>query len=243
MPDGPVPFETAWEISDPLRSGGAGPAMVVVPPGNLRTGCWPDNCPDPATTAREFALARPFALSRYEVTRNDFLRFAAATGRSLRGTDASHVQGWPVVNVSWHDAAAYADWLATETNRNYRLPREAEWEYAARAGGFLRLGQSHATTADWSTRQVAEVGSGDSNAWGFYDMHGNVSEWVFDCADLLPLLPGDGEREAEHRCASRIRRGSSWIHPLPNAGAALRMATPGSLRSLDTGFRVALDVE
>ena len=215
--------------------------MMIIQPGELRTGCWPGDCPDPASSARRIVLERAFGLSKYEVTKEDFHHYVVATERSpQRPMDSGHERR-PVVNVSWNDALAYAGWLSAETNRSYRLPSEKEWEYAARSGSSHQI-RSRLPMNRENMLEPTDVGSGDANAWGLHDMHDNVSEWVFDCANTPPVSPRGIETLAQG-CRSRIRRGSSWIHPPPNPGAALRLASPGELRSLDTGFRVALDVE
>lgn len=126
----------------------------------------------------------PFLMSKYEVTFAQYDAFAAATNR-----DKPHDQGWsrgnrPMINVSWDDAAAYADWLSAQTGKRYRLPTEAEWEYAARAGNRTEycwgndIGYSQANCdgcgSRWDNKQTAPVGSFQPNPFGLYDMHGNV---------------------------------------------------------------------
>ena len=219
------------EFADPLRSGGIGPTMVIVTPGSKRIGCWPGNCPDPAVPAREFTVSNSFAMAKHEVTVADYFRFAAATGRPHH-MPPDWPDELPVVNVSWHDAAAYAQWLSAETNRVYRLPSETEWDYVA--GEAALLGRK-GTTQWGSYRLGAEtVGSQDANAWGLHDMTGNVSEWVAGCGQRGMAPTG---------CTSRIRRGSSWINPPLSTRASLRQVSGAALRSLDIGFRVASEVE
>ena len=132
-----------------------------------------------------------FELSKYEVTFEEYDRFTAATGRA-RADD----EGWgrgrcPVINVTWDDAVAYTQWLSQQTGERYRLPSEAEWEYAARAGTSTayswgnEIGRNRANCygcgSRWDGRQTAPVGSLSPNGWGLHDMHGNVWEWVQDC--------------------------------------------------------------
>lgn len=217
------------EFADPLNSGGTGPTMVAVGPGSVRVGCWPGNCPDPSALAREFAVSSSFALAKHEVTVADYLRFADATGRSPHLPNGWGEEGLPVVNVSWEDATAYAKWLSAETNRTYRLPAEAEWAYAGLAGEVESVDRGMSTPFGSDPVQPAAVGLREANAFGLHDMDGNVSEWVSDCGVTLP----------SSGCPSRIRRGGSWINPLPNPGAAMRQISVAGYRSLDTGFRVA----
>ena len=164
--------------------------MAVVPAGSFRMGCVAgDACAAEERPVRTVTIEAPFSLSKYEVTFEDFDRFAEAAGRE-RPDD----QGWgrgrrPVINVSWADAEAYAEWLSAETGRSYRLPSEAEWEYAARAGGDTPYGWSDTIDGEAncdgcgrrSPRRTVLAGTFRANAWGLHDMHGNVWEWVQDC--------------------------------------------------------------
>ena len=169
-----------------------------------------------------------FALSKCEVTFEEYAPFAAATGR--RTNDAGRGRGSrPVINVSWDDAVAYTEWLSEQTGKRYRLPSEAEWEYAAclQRGAPRRQARAGTTTkyswgkkigrnlancngcgSRWDDEKTAPVGSFPANAWGLHDMHGNVWEWVQDW--LERQLPGSacgrvglGERRL---WASRVAR-------------------------------------
>ena len=154
---------------------------------------------------------RPFKLGKYEVT---FAQWDACvedggckTERDPEGyipDDEDWIRGnYPVINVSWDDAQLFIDWLNSKTGGNYRLPTEAEWEYAARAGSTTRyswgddIGVNRANCigcgSQWDEKQTAPVGSFPANAWGLYDMHGNVSEWVQDCYhENYEGAPSDG---------------------------------------------------
>ena len=119
------------------------------------------------------------------------MSFARATGRDLPSDEGWGRGNRPVINVSWRDAQAYVQWLSRETDQPYRLPTEAEWEYAARAGtqSAFSWGNKPAVGfavcdecgSDWDGSQTAPVGALQPNPWGLYDMAGNVSEWVEDC--------------------------------------------------------------
>ena len=223
------------EFADRLRSGAAGPPMVRIEPGRLRMGCWRRDCPEPSP-AREVVFERPIALAKFEITHADYAPFARDTGRPVAST--SHE---PVVNVSWHDAVGYARWLGAQTGRRYRLPSEAEWEYAARAGGADDETMAAGTTGRPGIGAAA-AGTGLANAWGVHDMDGNVSEWVQDCGEGIRWTPpADGSAMGEAGCPRRVRRGSSWIRPPPNAGAGSRATDADAFRAMDTGFRVARD--
>lgn len=212
------------EFSDPLQSGGEGPPMVVVPPGSTSLAGSPP--------AGEIVFDKPFALAKHEVTEADYARFAAAEDSRRPSPGDGHRR--PVADVSWNDARAYADWLSAQTGREYRLPTEAEWQYAARAGAA----GTPETDAPAALSRAAPVGIGPANAWGFHDMHGNVSEWVSDCGGRIPGAADSGA-EATGDCKSRIRRGGWWNEP----GTAKRMASDADRRAPDTGFRVAARVD
>ena len=199
------------------------PEMVVMPAGRFRMGCVSgQDCFNQEFPVHEVQVG-PFALSKYEVLFEEYDRFVAATGRAR-----PHDEGWgrvgrPVINVSWEDATAYAEWLSGETGEQYRLPSEAEWEYAARAGTTTAyswgsdIGRNRANCgrcgSRWDGEQTAPAGSFAANAWGLHDMHGNVNEWVADCwHDSYARAPPDGSawtRGAD--CGRRVFRGGSWL--------------------------------
>ena len=216
----------------------------------------------------------PFALGKTEVTFDEYFAFVQATGRKLPD-DAGFGRGKrPVINVSWDDAQAYAAWLSEKTGKQYRLPTEAEWEYAARAGSQTarywgddrdnRLACAFANVYDrknqaeiqkrysWAGTSfdcdddypfTAPVGQFKPNAWGLYDMLGNVWEWVADCYhDNYQGAPTDGRSwEDKVACQSgrRVLRGGSWGYGPPGVRAAYRnWDTPGT-RNYLLGFRLA----
>ena len=148
-------------------------------------------------------LKNDFAIMKYEVTFEEYDRFADETGRT-RPEDS----GWgrerrPVINVSWIDAVEYASWLSKKTDRQYRLPTETEWEYAARAGAKTRYpwgkkkGKNLANCKDcgsrWDSEQTAEVGEFRPNGWGLYDVVGNVREWTCSKPESRSVCENDPE--------------------------------------------------
>ena len=149
----------------------------------------------------------------------------------------------PVLEVSWHDAQGYVAWLSARTGETYRLPSEAEWEYAARAGtetpfhfgATISTDQANydGTTAygDGSVGEyrydTAPVGSFPANAWGLHDVHGNVAEWTQDCYDPAAAMdytgaPANGSAWEEGNCAKRVTRGGSWLNPPEELRSARR---------------------
>ena len=248
--------QTATEFVDPLSSGGVGPAMVMIPPGAFRIGCVSGReCFDNELPLRDVEVNRPFALSKFEITYNDYDRFAQTTRRPPAESPANwERKDRPVVAVSWKDAADYTAWLSSETGRNYRLPTESEWEYAARAqtdtaynwGNTPGDGLANCTgcstgNTHWGT---APVGSFAANPWGLHDVHGNVWEWVADCSNS----PQSADRSTAGQstpadCRGRVRRGGSWVHSPRRMRSTSRDVTTSQLRSLDTGFRVLLQLK
>jgi formylglycine-generating enzyme required for sulfatase activity len=244
------------------------PEMVVIPPGQFMMGT------DAAETSREqiperMGSERPrhlvnvgvvFALGKYPVTRGEYAHFVQATGRpdgsgcswrspsflSLPQTDRD-----PVVCVSWEDAKAYAAWLSRTTGKGYRLPSEAEWEYAARASTTTarwwgdEIGRNLANCAAcgsrWDHKSTSPVGSFPANAFGLYDMLGNVWQWVEDCiSSNYNGAPSDASISlVSEGCRTHALRGGSWGDPPRSVRAGARGSDSSWRRTSDAGFRVA----
>ena len=246
------------EFDDPLGSGGTGPTMVAIPAGSFRMGCVSRvDCRSNELPVHAVTLATPFALSKFEVTCEDFGRFARATGRErAEETSCSAGPSDPAVNVSWDDATAYAEWLSSETRRPYRLPSEAEWEYAARAGTTTRyswgssVGVERANCSGCRSRAnrdqlgTATVGSFSANPWGLHDMHGNAWEWMSDCRlDNYAGAAGDASARTAANCEQRVLRGGSWRVNPSLVRAAQRGWGDESLRLDDVGIRVVVEMQ
>ena len=173
--------------------------------------------------------------------------------------------GHPTVCVSWNDAVAYVAWLSRKTGRPYRLPNEAEWEYAARAGTTTAYSFGddvtklcdYARFADANSRFPYRSGCGSTtfepgalpvgslapNPWGLYDMHGNAWEWVADCWTVDPRsLPSDGSAFKRADCQIRPIRGGGWGAELRRLRSAHRQKLPADQRYYHLGFRVALSL-
>jgi formylglycine-generating enzyme required for sulfatase activity len=246
------------------------------------------------TPQHDVTIGKGFALSRSEVTIGQFREFVRASGYqpdsvklggasvydersgALRDDpDATWQSDYagraasddrlPVVNVSWNDAKAYADWLSQRTGKRYRLPSEAEFEYALRGGTTTRYWWGNGTP----TRKVENLtGSGDrsqsgrrwsnafekyrdgywgpapamsfeANPYGLYDIDGNVSEWVMDCwHDSYVRAPTDGSAWMNPGCSTRVVRGGSWGSSPDQVRSAYRQGAEASVRSGRVGFRV-----
>jgi formylglycine-generating enzyme required for sulfatase activity len=258
---------------DRLKDGGEGPEMVRLPAGRFLMGASDRDTTGTTGTERpqhEVRIARPFAIGRFLVTFEDYDRFVLATRpppaakRGLLGRffgDEEHEprelpadQGWgrdrrPVINVSWHDAVTYCVWLSEQTGRTYRLPSEAEWEYAGRAGTATRwsfgddekaLGD-YAWFADNAGRMTHPVGEKRPNPWGLHDIHGNVWEWVQDCWHHdYTGAPLDGS-EWRDSCldADRVLRGGSWNYGTGGARVARRNWHDPDDSNINLGLRLA----
>jgi formylglycine-generating enzyme required for sulfatase activity len=229
------------------------PEMVAIPAGEFvmgspasETGRYEDEGPQLSVT-----IARPFAVGKYEVTFDEWDACAAAGACDHRPYD----DGWgrgrqPVINVSWHDALSYLAWLSRTTGKRYRLPSEAEWEYAARAdsrsaypwGEVPGSGQANfdGSGSRWSGKQTAPAGSFAANGFGLHDMIGNVWEWVQDCYQESYMgAPTDGSAREGSKCEARVLRGGSWLDDPQVAHSAFRGRDAPAIRDNVSGFRLA----
>ena len=242
------------EFSDPLLSGGDGPAMVPVPAGSFRMGCLQQlGCFSDEFPVREVTIPHRFSLSKHEITFADWDACVQAGGCDGYLPDD---EGWgrgshPVIHVDWDDVQSYVGWLSRSTGETYRVPSEAEWEYAARAGFETRytwgnnLVPDRANCRNERCREAfpntAPAGSFPANAWGLHDMLGNVYEWVQDCwsASSYEGAPADGSAWLEGDCDYRMIRGGSWRSTPENIRIANRVRNSVEDRDNTVGFRVA----
>ena len=226
------------------------PKMVVIPSGSFQMGCVSGiDCYDDEKPVHEVKIDS-FALSKYEVTFEEYDRFTDATGRE-RANDGGWGRGRrPVINVSWDDAITYTEWLSDQTEKYYRLPSEAEWEYAARAGTETAyswgndIGRNRANCDGCASLlgglRTARVGTFKANGWGLHDMHGNVWEWVQDCwNNNYEGAPTDGTAWLSGGCEFRMGRGGSWNSEPWRMRSAGRLLNATYSRFKSHGFRVA----
>ena len=243
---------------DTLKSGGEGPEMVVLPTGSFRMGDLNGDGYIYEKPVRRVTISRSIAMGKYEVTFAEYDRFARATGRALPSDYGWSRGNRPVVNVNQEEAKAYAVWLSEQTGKRYRLPSEAEWEYAARAGTTTKyswgdeIGGNRANCdgcgSEWDNEKTAPVGSFAANAFGLHDLHGNVWEWVEDCwHDNYKGAPTDG-RAWTMGCSvdsdgdsSAVLRGGSWINSPRFLRSAFRIRYRPSVRYNAFGFRLVQD--
>jgi len=240
------------------------PAMIALRGGDFRMGDLLGNGHDYERPAHTVHVA-PFSIGRYEVTVADWS--ACVKAGACAAVPGAAASDHPVTHVSWEQARQYTSWLSERTGRRYRLPTEAEWEYAARAGSsqqftwgnFDEMACPHANTFDqtgrssfpswnWSVpcddgaAQTAAVGSYPPNAWGLHDVVGNVWEWVADCwHGSYDGAPQDSTAWVEDGCSKRVNRGGGWGNHPRSARLSNRDGDNAAARSDGLGFRVARD--
>ena len=288
-------FRPGQVFTDEMPDASRGPSMMVVPFGEFLMGSAtgePDASADEQPQHR-VSFERGFAMGRYEITLGQFRRFVEATGYVPRATQRGHsmaydvrsgnfVRGsgidWrsgydgqpaedamPVIHVTARDAEAYAAWLSQQTGAHYRLPSEAEFEYALRAGGQGRFPwgntappagvENLAGGKDVSPRGrhwnnafpgyadgwwgPAPVGSFAANRFGLYDMGGNVSEWVADCWHKgYRRAPANGAAWVNPGCRNRMYRGGSWSSAPAQVRSAWRVSGGVDVTNARVGFRL-----
>jgi len=247
-----------YPVTSVFQDCGDCPEMVVVPAGSFQMGSnTGDNDEKPVRTVK---IGYSFAVGVYEVT---FAEWDAC--KADRRCHNPSDEGWsnkpgsperwgrgrrPVMNVSWDDAQQYVRWLSQKTGQTYRLLSEAEWEYVARAGTKTRFwwgddigsGQANCTGCGGpqDDRKTVPVGSFKANAFGLYDVHGNVLEWVEDCYhDNYQGAPEDGSAWHAFSCDGRVLRGGSWFNFPLLLRSANRIPSAPDYLSSNMGFRVA----
>jgi formylglycine-generating enzyme required for sulfatase activity len=229
------------------------PEMVVIPAGSFMMGSPKDEKgrSDGEGPKHKVTIARAFAVGKYEGTFDEWETCVAASACTHKPED----QGWgrgkrPVINVSWNDAQEYIGWLSKKAGKEYRLLSEAEWEYAARARSTTAYpwgnepGGNHANFFDsgseWSGKQTSPAGSFKPNAFGLYDMIGNVLEWTQDCWNgSYKGAPADGRPWESGDCGQRVVRGGPWGFSPDLARSAFRGGLGPGDRSISLGFRLA----
>ena len=292
-------FRPGQAFTDAMVNGGRGPQLVVVPHGAFRMGAAeaePDST-DAERPARNIRFERGFAMSRTEVTVAEFRRFVNATGHRARATRRGYstiydersgnfvragnvdwksdyvgrpaADDMPVLHVSVGDATRYAEWLSEQTGQRYRLPSEAEFEYAlragsrsrypwgegappARAGNFTGANDVSPSGRRWTNAfsgygdgawGPAPVGSYQPNRWGVHDLAGNVSEWVEDCwHSSYRRAPRDGRSWVNPGCRNQVVRGGSWANSPAHTRSAWRQGTDTNNTNARVGFRVVREI-
>jgi formylglycine-generating enzyme required for sulfatase activity len=216
------------------------PEMVVIPAGRFLMGSPESELGrSPDEGPQRWVDVPRFAMGKFEVTQGQW--------QALMGSNPSHFKdcglNCPVENVSWNDVQEFVRRLNQRTGQNYRLPSEAEWEYATRAGTTTAYSwgdRFDGNRANNGSRTVA-VGNYPANAFGLHDMHGNVWEWVQDVwHDSYSGAPSGGFAWTTVGDPSQsVLRGGSWVDSPQNLRAAVRSRIAPDFRYNNTGFRIA----
>ena len=292
-------FRPGQMFTDALETGGRGPRMVVVPHGAFTMGAPDNErgSTDHERPQRNISFDRGFAMAVTEVSVGEFRRFINATGFQPRAVRRGFSMAWdarsgnfvrssrvawssgfaggrtasdmPVIHVSVEDAQAYVDWLSQQTGRRYRLPSEAEFEYALRmgtgtafpwgdgeppegSGNFTGSRDRSTGGRSWSNAfsnysdghwGPAPVGSFSANEWGLHDLAGNVSEWVADCwHDSYRRAPRDAAAWVNPGCRTYVIRGGAWASSPEQTRSAWRAPAERDTTNARIGFRVVRDL-
>ena len=240
---------TRFETGQIFRDCADCPEMVVVPAGNFMMGAKGER----ERPVHRVQIDKPFAIGRYEITFSEWMKCNDEGPCNHRPSD----RGWgrgnrPVINISWVHAKAYATWLSQKTGQTYRLPSEAEWEYAARAGTKTTfswgadVGVRNANCADCNTREgpkTLPVGSFKPNAFGLFDTAGNVAEWVEDCwNDNYRNAPSDGSAWITGQCRLRVLRGGAFDSQSTIANSEVRFRYDYDVAYSANGFRLVREL-
>ena len=245
---GPVPPPVLPSASSPakfkFKDCDVCPPLVVVSAGEFTMGSNENPHEKPVHKVK---IPSPFAIGQYEVTYAEWGACVDAGACRYR-PDHEGSPSDPVGNLNWDDANAYLKWISEKTGQSYRLPSEAEWEYAARAGSNLRFwwgdeaGVNNANCGDSkpeTNRQLASAGSYKGNPFGLYDTAGNLAEWVQDCwNETYKGAPTDGSAWAKGNCALRGLRGGSFSNKAAFCRSSARFRYDSDVRYEGNGFRV-----
>lgn len=230
------------------------PEMAVIPAGEFVMGDKSGRKTEQPTV--HVTIGKPFAMSRTEVTWNHWE--ACEKDKVCDHIDSDH--GWgrgtrPVINMTFKQAEAYIGWLSKKTGKRYRMPSEAEWEYAARAGTRTHywwgddIGKGLANcrecgAGDFSGHKSAPTRTFEANPFGLYEMHGNIWEWTADC--WHPNHEGadpEGKPRVTEKCTLKTIRSGSWYYFAPVSRAASRAKNDMRMKSYNIGIRVVRELD
>lgn len=258
QPPPPAALKPLQVFRDRLKDGSEGPAMIVIPGGTFLMGSPEGEWGRSKNEWQHKVTVGDFAIGQYAVTFAEYDRFCDAMKR-----EKPKDYGWgrnllPVVSVNWYDAMAYAGWLSEETGRPYRLPTEAEWEYAARAGTTTPFWTGNCVTTDQANYcgnygygepdcgaktdiyhlKTLPVGSFRPNPWGLYDTMGNVWEWT--CLAHDEKYGGAEKACDKDTFEPRVLRGGSWHFEPKWLRSAARIWDDPCYGNCNRGFRLAM---
>lgn len=236
----------AAQISTPLRDCPDCPEMVIIEGGTFTMGSAVSG-DDAASSPQHSINIKTFAIGKYEITHSQWFNIMATRPSMFKGDDL------PVEQITWKQAWEFTRKLSEKTGQSYRLPTEAEWEYAARAGSqtdyYFGTDQSHLPDHSWfdenSDETTHPVGQKPANNYGLYDMYGNVWEWTLDCWNTsYEGAPTDGSAWTSGDCSMRVVRGGSWYNKIRyiNSTARARYSSEIRYNSKGGGLRVVREL-
>ena len=226
------------------------PVMRPLPGGAFTMG----SNEDPTERPMHRVSVPPVALGEYVVTEAEWDACAQDGGCAYKPPREAAAGRRPMANLSWTDAQQYVGWLRKRTGKPYRLPSEAEWEYAARAGSTARFGflggqvgvgrvNCDGCGGSYDPHRPANVDAFPPNPWGLYAMLGGVAEWVEDCwHPNYQGAPANGSAWAGGNCERRVLRGGSWKNPPSDVTVSARNFYDASVRYVANGVRIALSL-
>ncbi len=237
---------------DTLRDKSKGPLLISLPQSSFLMGS-KNSSIDINEIPRHHVRLEGFAISKMEVTFEQYVKFVQATGRSMPNDKDWGKGTRPVINVSWLDAVAYTKWISKQTGSVYRLPTEAEWEFAARAGTSTEYhwgndsSKQKANCFDcgsrWDSLQTAPVARFKANRFGLHDVLGNVMEWTIDCYHPnYKGAPSNGQAWVTGACTTRVLRGGSYKSTSNSIRSATREHLPANTSNSQIGFRVVREL-
>ncbi len=219
--------------------------MIKIEAGSFQMG---SNDYDDEKPIHKVTIKNAFELGKYAVTVGEYLHFVKATKKEKLDKWTKEKENHPVTDVSWNDAVEFCQWLNEQQKEYvYRLPTEAEWEYACRAGTTTKWSfgddekelDKYAWYYENSDKKMQPVGTKKANQWGLYDMHGNVYEWCEDdYVDSYENTPNDGTANIDKNTEGKVLRGGSWSDLADIARSAFRDRSNPTNRDNDVGFRL-----
>jgi formylglycine-generating enzyme required for sulfatase activity len=253
VPSPPAPPQSQAPMQESRQAAGQSlrdcetcPELVILRAGTFEMGAGAQPFDRPV---HRVTIPRPFAIARREATINEWRSCVEAGACKYRPKVVDEQAGTqPITNVSWFDAQEYVAWLSALTRRTYRLPSEAEWEYAARGGTSTafswgpQVGDSKANCRECSRtggHELSSVASFAPNGFGLFDMAGNAAEWVEDCwNDSYRGAPQDGTAWLTGTCSQRVLRGGSFDSSASYVKPSARFRYDADVRYYANGFRV-----
>jgi formylglycine-generating enzyme required for sulfatase activity len=225
---------------------------IKLPRGTFLMGADDANAREREKPRHEVSIDYDIAMSKYLVTVEDYMLYAEATGVEIPEEKLEHLGvDVPLRRVRWTEAVAYAKWKSEREGKTYRLPTEAEWEYACRAGSEARFcfGDDEAQLGEYAwyapnaEGMTHDVGTKKPNAWGLYDMHGNVWEWCLDrYADDYTHTPVDGSRCRLPSEKGRVLRGGSYNGDAEKCSCTSRINLGSAGKNYFIGFRLVIEL-